>query len=112
MGLAKALVRLRISADFSELLLLAHAIKTNVDYMSTSTKCTYVLNASSKGETNSSEIWFKNVYVLLNHVMSRLKLTLTYLGNCVNKATCQTGGNNVFSLVAAVGKRTKHPPTD
>ena len=37
------------TADSFEFLLLAHAIKTNVGCASTSSKCTYVLNANSKG---------------------------------------------------------------
>ena len=40
MGEAKALLRMGKCSDSSELLLLAHAIKINVDYMSMSTKCT------------------------------------------------------------------------
>ena len=37
------------TADSFELLLLAHAVMTNFSCASTSSKCTYVLNANSKG---------------------------------------------------------------
>ena len=37
-------------------LLLAHAIKTNVGCASTSSKCTYVLNANSKGPGETAHL--------------------------------------------------------
>ena len=44
------------TADSFEFLLLAHAIKTNVGCASTSSKCTYVLNANSKGPGETAHL--------------------------------------------------------
>ena len=44
------------TADSFEFLLLAHAIKTNVGCASTSSKCTYVLNANSKGPGETAQM--------------------------------------------------------
>ena len=44
------------TADSFEFLLLAHAIKANVGCASTSSKCTYVLNANSKGPGETAHL--------------------------------------------------------
>ena len=51
----EALTRLLLCAD-SELSLLAHAIKTTVDCVSLSSKCTYVLNWSCKGSGETAQM--------------------------------------------------------
>ena len=44
------------TADSFEFLLLAHAIKTDVGCASKSSKCTYVLNANSKGPGETAHL--------------------------------------------------------
>ena len=56
MGVAKALARLLKCAYSSELSLLANAIKTTVDCLSMSSKCTYVLNGCIKGSGETAQV--------------------------------------------------------
>ena len=97
--------------------------------MSTSTKCTYVLNASSKGETaqmhklalalvaricnitqhRSCFFLYKINVCVVESCHVTYKTDLGILGNCVNKATCQTGGNNLFHWLLRLGKEQGNP---
>ena len=74
MGVAKALARLLKCADLSELSLLAHTIKTIVDYVM---YCTYNLNESTRGDSPV----LKHFWILRYDLASRfnnMQFTLIY----------------------------------